>query len=1101
MAGVVAQQGRVTIEADWNEQRTIAAEQERAALLDVIGPSATPDHGYAVSLVYAGGDSPPTGAPTGDLTIAQGTLYVGGERMILEEDLDYASQPDWVDNSGDPLWVSPSIPSPPEDLDELVYLLLREQEVGAVEDPALLDVALGGPDTAERLRIVQRVVRLPFDGTTCAQGLADLNAYWEGFGLNLDAATMRLRSGALLQVSFQQEPSTSPCEPVAQGGYLGAQNQLIRVQVARVDQGVPTLVWGFDDAYFMYRFTYTAANVDTGAGTTTITLDSVPVDTYHQPAAKQAVEVLQSAAQITDTDYIAATTGLVTQVTDDGAYDPNSGQVVIASAALPLPVDAGSRPGPTPLFLRVWQDTIAYTGPGPVALGDTGIQVTLTLSPGASDYHVGDCWLFAVRPGTPTTVSPVYPQRILDFPQPPDGPRMWACPLAVVDWSGEGTVTQCPPPFPNLGSLGGASGCCCTVSVTPDSVDGGGELQALLDKYLGQGPTTICLQPGTYTLPQPLVIRRGYSHLTIEGCGGAVTLQGPARAGREFALGLILVDGVGEDGVSGLTLRGLNIAIPQAEFTISAAAFAGIPEALAERMRAYADGLTLAIGVYLLAGTGVEIESCTFSFAEDSGNVFGAGVLAARTIDGLRVVDCSFTAPETATAPFSALAQSGEGDPPYQVRFGYLQVPTNLREVTLRPLDATAASSGEASVLAEAGDQAPAATTGTTTTLVATAEEGATDVRVLSVSGMVAGDQLVIDTGNLAETVQIVTVGTAGVEGSGVTITPPLARAHKADARVVVETQAAASTSIALPSLADAAVEGNLFDGVTVPLLVIGQVGTARIEDNTVRSCYGGIWLVTASSTVVVTLIDALPPGVRELADEFSTTGTTALLDPVLLFATAIGRVLPASPEGSLGVIALPTTVALGQARALFAQVVPDVPLTSAATSPPETTAATLAPSFADLFDRTDFAVGPDAVAEVDPGTGLIPRLQLSGNQIDAILAESDSGAGLLVAIFDSTDKASLIASANRIRSRVVNGAAVSLLRLTECAFSGSVVANELVGDNERSLVLAPYLIDEKVALVAVSGNVFVGEVTWLPTSLGLKWTPLNAIMQYIAGS
>lgn len=180
---------------------------------------------------------------------------------------------------------------------------------------------------------------------------------------------------------------------------------------------------------------------------------------------------------------------------------------------------------------------------------------------------------------------------------------------------------------------------------------------------------------------------------------------------------------------------------------------------------------------------------------------------------------------------------------------------------------------------------------------------------------------------------------------------------------------------------------------------------------------------------------------------------------------------------------------------------VPDVPLTSAATSPPETTAATLAPSFADLFDRTDFAVGPDAVAEVDPGTGLIPRLQLSGNQIDAILAESDSGAGLLVAIFDSTDKASLIASANRIRSRVVNGAAVSLLRLTECAFSGSVVANELVGDNERSLVLAPYLIDEKVALVAVSGNVFVGEVTWLPTSLGLKWTPLNAIMQYIAGS
>ena len=30
------------------------------------------------------------GAPTGDLTIAQGTMYVGGERMVLDADLDYA---------------------------------------------------------------------------------------------------------------------------------------------------------------------------------------------------------------------------------------------------------------------------------------------------------------------------------------------------------------------------------------------------------------------------------------------------------------------------------------------------------------------------------------------------------------------------------------------------------------------------------------------------------------------------------------------------------------------------------------------------------------------------------------------------------------------------------------------------------------------------------------------------------------------------------------------------------------------------------------------------------------------------------------------------
>ena len=44
---------------------------------------------------------------------------------------------------------------------ELVYLMAAEQEVSAVEDPALADVALGGPDTMQRRRILQRFVRQP----------------------------------------------------------------------------------------------------------------------------------------------------------------------------------------------------------------------------------------------------------------------------------------------------------------------------------------------------------------------------------------------------------------------------------------------------------------------------------------------------------------------------------------------------------------------------------------------------------------------------------------------------------------------------------------------------------------------------------------------------------------------------------------------------------------------------------------------------------------------------------------------------------------------------------------------------------------------------
>ena len=133
---------------------------------------------------------------------------------------------------------------------EAVYLLLREQEVGAVEDPALLDVALGGPDTAARWRILQRAVRTPTSAADCPGATTALEQFWAAKGLQLDPATLRLESLARLQVSFQQQPQPpSLCEPSAQGGYLGAQNQLIRVQVASVDnKGVPTLVWGFDNA-------------------------------------------------------------------------------------------------------------------------------------------------------------------------------------------------------------------------------------------------------------------------------------------------------------------------------------------------------------------------------------------------------------------------------------------------------------------------------------------------------------------------------------------------------------------------------------------------------------------------------------------------------------------------------------------------------------------------------------------------------------------------------------------------------------------------------------------------------------------------------------
>src|ERR1700683_673177 len=104
--GTVAQQGRVTVEADLNETQAIAAERDRLTTLDVVGPAGSPEGGYAISAVPAGATSP---AIPGDLEIGAGTLYLGGERLELDATVLYSAQPDWLDYSTDPLWVAPEV--------------------------------------------------------------------------------------------------------------------------------------------------------------------------------------------------------------------------------------------------------------------------------------------------------------------------------------------------------------------------------------------------------------------------------------------------------------------------------------------------------------------------------------------------------------------------------------------------------------------------------------------------------------------------------------------------------------------------------------------------------------------------------------------------------------------------------------------------------------------------------------------------------------------------------------------------------------------------------------------------------------------------------
>ena len=643
---VVIQQGRVTLEADWNEAQEIFGETLRADALDIIGPAGTPDNGYAVSF-----SSSPT-VPPFDFQVGPGTMYVGGERVFLPAGITYFQQAEWLDGP------NPVTPTPPKN--EFVYLLLREQEVSAVEDPDLREVALGGPDTAQRTRIVQRVVRQATEAADCASALAETKAQWAAEGRLFDEATMQLRSQARLQVSLpSQSTLPDPCLPGAQGGYLGAENQLIRVMITGYDPNSQqvTFVWGLDNASFLYR-------VEIAPDAQTLTLKARPVDAFHAPQANQAVEVLRAAVQLSNGQFVAAPRGFVSLLQGDYATDT---QQVVLQDALPQPDygPAQQTPAGAPFFLRIWQERITASAGQAVPLGHTGLQITLQASGGAPAFGVGDFWMFAVRPRTPQAV---YPERYLQAPQPPEGPKVWACPLAVIGWNEETgrLLADCRNSFDNLVELSKRRGSgCCTVTVQPEDAP---RLQAILDTFQSSDPArrqvNICFLPGRYALPRSLRLGPQHAHFTLEACHDGVVIAAEAGQETHFLDGLIVLNRA-----DNVTLRGLRFDLPLVPFLKAGGKLANLnTAALTSLLGRLTQDLFVSIGVRPLHCALLTIRDCLFRFAIASEqDTFGVGIFAGSACSGGKVEGNRFVREED----FLQVSER-----PFRLLVGYLLAPS-----------------------------------------------------------------------------------------------------------------------------------------------------------------------------------------------------------------------------------------------------------------------------------------------------------------------------------------------------------------------------------------------------------------------------------------
>jgi hypothetical protein len=221
-AGLLHQQGRVWLDADWNEDTATRLELLREETVDIVGGCGVPEPGTAFRIAP---NPDPNSAPD-DFVItggagAGGRAYVGGLLCTLEQSVTYLTQPDLPDPPRLKL-AGPASPAPPPANAPLqtaiVYLEAWQRLITYLEDDELREIALGGPDTAARLRTVAQVKLLPVsqNGIDCAQASKLLP---------------RPGRGTLSTLPPVDALPPDPCRIPDPGTYTGRENHLYRVEI------------------------------------------------------------------------------------------------------------------------------------------------------------------------------------------------------------------------------------------------------------------------------------------------------------------------------------------------------------------------------------------------------------------------------------------------------------------------------------------------------------------------------------------------------------------------------------------------------------------------------------------------------------------------------------------------------------------------------------------------------------------------------------------------------------------------------------------------------------------------------------------------------
>lgn len=552
-SSVVLQQGRLLLDGDFNEYVAMLDRRLRAQTCDLtsFGPDA--QHQGVAWVPRLTPDAFRVSAAGGALSIGRGRMYVDGlvaenhgtdplafdpllDGLTGTADTPYAKQPHWP------------VPDPlPGGGPHLAYLDVWEREVTSVEDPGLVEVAVGVDTTARTQTVwqVRLLANVPTT-TTCATDDDDIPGWLD---------VIRPSAGRLSTGTVAVADTSDPCELPPSGGYRGLENQTYRVEIH--DGGAPgtaTFKWSRDNGSVVQP-------VVEMLSPTVLRLASLGRDDVLSIATGNWVEILD------DRYELSGTPGVMRKVTVDDAE-----RTITFGGALPADLQPAGAGDAAARHLRVrrWdQSGIVRDGTGAqIANLDTdasgglitvpanaatqvvlehGAAASFSVAAGGSGVlHAGDHWIFAAR------IADTSVQALTAAP--PEGVHHHYARLGVVTFPDSETDCRrlCPPL-----QADGEHDCSCTVCVTtdPNSIT----LQQAIDQVRTTGGT-VCLAAGVYDLGPGVTIDEARS-VRIRGQGTATVLVARGTAidvTRSFGLvleNMAIVSGIA--GAAAIRMRGV----------------------------------------------------------------------------------------------------------------------------------------------------------------------------------------------------------------------------------------------------------------------------------------------------------------------------------------------------------------------------------------------------------------------------------------------------------------------------------------------------------------------------------------------------------------